>query len=105
MMGSDQDTSVRLLMFDEQDAKWHIWKAKFLAYACNKNFQGILNGDKLPRGEKDLKGDTIVLSDADEKCIQRKNTVAYTSSIMACQSAPFGHVNDARSAEFPNGNA
>ena len=56
--------------FDGQDAKWYMWKAKFLAYACYKNFQGIHNGDKLPRGgEKDLKGDTIMLSDADERCI------------------------------------
>ena len=104
-MGSDEDTSVRLPTFDGQDAKWHMWKAKFLAYACYKNFQEILNGDELPRGEKDLKGDTIVLSDADERRIRRSNTVAYASLIMACQSGPFGHVNNARSAEFPNGNA
>ena len=37
--------------------------------------------------------------------IRRNNTVAYASLMMACQSGPFGHVNNARSAEFPNGNA
>ena len=106
MMGrSDKDTSVRLPMFDGQDAKWHTWKVKLLAYTCYKNFQGILNGDKLPRGEKDQKGDTIVLSDADERLIRRSNTVAYASLIMACQSGPFRHVDNTRSAKFPNGNA
>ena len=102
MMGSDEDTSMRLPTFNGQDAKWHMWKSKFLAYTCCKNFQGILNNDEIPRGEKDLKGDKIVLSDADKRHISRSNTVAYASLIMACQSGPFGHINNARSAEFPN---
>ena len=83
MMGSDEDTSMRLPTFNGQDAKWHMWKAKFLAYECYKKFQGMLNGDELSRGEKGLKDDTIVLSDANKKHIQRNNTVAYASLIMA----------------------
>jgi hypothetical protein len=83
MMGSDEDTSMRLPTFNGQDAKWHMWKSKFLAYTCYKNFQGILNNDEIPRGEKDLKGDMIVLSDADKRHIGRRNTVAYASLIMA----------------------
>ncbi len=63
MMGSDKDTSeTRLLTFNGQDAKWHTWKANFFIYTCYKNFQAILNSDKLSRGEKYLKRkDAIVL--------------------------------------------
>ena len=91
--------------FDGTDAKWHVWKAKFVAYACYKGFEGILSGDEVSPGERDSAGMKIVPSDNDEKRAKRNNTVAYASLIMACQSGPFGYVNGARSEEFPNGNA
>ena len=105
-MGIDDESSgVRLPTFDGTDAKWHVWKAKFVAYACYKGFEGILNGDEVSPGERDSAGVKIVPSDNDEKRVKRNNTVAYASLIMACQSGPFGYVNGARSEEFPNGNA
>ena len=46
-MGIDDESSgVRLPTFDGTDARWHVWKAKFVAYACYKGFEGILNGMK-----------------------------------------------------------
>jgi hypothetical protein len=49
-MGIDDESSgVRLPTFDGTDAKWHVWKAKSVAYACYKGFEGILlSGDEAP---------------------------------------------------------
>ena len=68
-MGIDDESSgVRLPTFDGTDAKWHVWKAKFVAYACYKGFEGILNGDEVSPGERDsAAGVKIVPSNNDEK--------------------------------------
>ena len=55
-------------MFNGTDGKWHVYKAKFLAYACYKGFEGILSGVEVsPAGEKDSAGVKIALSNNDEK--------------------------------------
>ena len=38
-------------MFDGTNAKLHVWKAKLVAYACYKGFEGILSGDEVSLGE------------------------------------------------------
>lgn len=57
------------------------------AIRTNKEYS---TSDELSRGEKDLKGNTIMLSDADEKCIQRSNTVA-SASLKMTSSANRNH--------------
>ena len=63
MMADDQ-ASVHFPTFDGQESKWHIWKAKFVAYSCYKNFDGILHGEEVSQGEKDSKGAKVELIDA-----------------------------------------
>ena len=59
-MAADDEASVQLPTFDKQESKWHIWKSKFVAYACYKIFDGILNGEEASQGEKDSKGQVMV---------------------------------------------
>ena len=81
-MGSDKDMTGRLLTFDGQEAKIisYVRGMQSLSHTCAiRTFKKYSNSDKLSRGEKDLKGNTIMLSDADKKCIRRSSIVAYAS--------------------------
>ena len=94
-MGSDKDMTGRLLTFDGQEAKIisYVRGMQSLSHTCAiRTFKKYSNSDKLSRGEKDLKGNTIMLSDADEKCIQRSNTVASASLIMASSANRNHHI-------------
>lgn len=104
-MGIDDESSgVRLPTFDGTDAKWHVWKAKFVAYACYKGFEGILNGDEVShssppvpavrRSERTNKGqynrtkyiDEVYLTMLDQTKHDNfyKKQLAYSAELLTC---------------------
>lgn len=91
---------IKIIKFDNSDAKWHVWDLKTLVLAKAKGIKLVYVTNTNAYNSTANK----TSKDADEKYIHERNNKAYQLLVMCCVILVFGQIKTAKTKDLMNDN-
>ena len=99
-----EEKSIRAVSFAGDHSKWREWKLKFLSKALYSGYRDVLLGkETVPKDSEII--DTSTDAGKKLESARTANRMAYAALALSCEEAALGLVEEAVSADLPDGDA